>query len=85
MSSGSVLIPNEVFEQTLLGFLEAVGMFLQNDSVSEVMIPRPEEVFIRGKGPFESTNRAPEEGRARVRGPKRPQIVRKTAKKIPES
>jgi pilus assembly protein CpaF len=44
------VIPKEVFEQTLLMFLEPVRPFLDDASVSEVMINGPDQIFIERKG-----------------------------------
>lgn len=44
------MIPKEVFEQTLLMFLEPVKPFLDDPSVSEVMINGPDQIFVERKG-----------------------------------
>ena len=44
------MIPKEVFEQTLLKFLEPVRPFLDDPSVSEVMINGPDRIFVERKG-----------------------------------
>jgi len=44
------VIPKEVFEQTLLKFLEPVRPFLDDPSVSEVMINGPDRIFVERKG-----------------------------------
>ena len=43
-------IPNKIFEQTLLGFLEPVRKFLEDPTVSEVMINGPDQIYIERKG-----------------------------------
>jgi pilus assembly protein CpaF len=43
-------IPKEVFEETLLQFLEPIRPFLDDPSVSEVMINGPDQIFIERKG-----------------------------------
>jgi pilus assembly protein CpaF len=44
------VIPKEVFEQTLLLFLEPVRPFLDDPTVSEVMINGPDQIFVERKG-----------------------------------
>ncbi len=44
------MIPREVFEQTIIGFFEPIRPFLEDASVSEVMINGPKEIFIERKG-----------------------------------
>jgi pilus assembly protein CpaF len=44
------VIPKEVFEQTLLKFLEPVRPYLDDTSVSEVMINGPDQIFVERKG-----------------------------------
>lgn len=43
-------IPKDVFEHTLLNFLEPIRPFLDDPSVSEVMINGPDQIFIERKG-----------------------------------
>lgn len=43
-------IPREVFEQTVLSFFEPVKPFLDDPTVSEVMINGPDEIWIERKG-----------------------------------
>lgn len=50
MSEGSNTIPAEVFEETLLQFLAPIRPFLDDPSVSEVMINRPDQIYIERKG-----------------------------------
>ncbi|MEM9190061.1 MAG: CpaF family protein [Myxococcota bacterium] len=44
------MIPREVFEQTILSFFEPIRPYLEDPSVSEVMINGPFEIFIERKG-----------------------------------
>jgi pilus assembly protein CpaF len=44
------MIPKEVFEQSLLKFLEPVRPFLDDATVSEVMINGPDQIFVERKG-----------------------------------
>jgi pilus assembly protein CpaF len=50
------VIPDAVFQQTLMGFLEPVARFLSDDRVSEVMINGFEEVYIERGGKLELTD-----------------------------
>ncbi len=43
-------IPREVFEQSLLKFLEPVRPFLDDTTVSEVMINGPDQIFVERAG-----------------------------------
>ena len=43
-------IPREIFEQTILGFFEPIKPFLDDASVSEVMINGPDEIWVERKG-----------------------------------
>ena len=43
-------IPREVFEQTLLGFFDPIRPFLDDPSVSEIMINGPSEIYIERGG-----------------------------------
>ncbi|HJL17948.1 MAG TPA: CpaF family protein, partial [Sandaracinaceae bacterium LLY-WYZ-13_1] len=43
-------IPEEVFEQTLLKFLEPVRPYLDDTTVSEVMINGPDQIFVERRG-----------------------------------
>jgi len=53
MSGGTNLIPNEVFAETILQFLEPVRKYLEDPAVSEVMINGPDIVYIERKGQLE--------------------------------
>lgn len=49
------MIPKQVFEQTLLQFLEPIRPYLEDDRVSEVMINGPEIIFVEKGGRIERT------------------------------
>ena len=49
------MIPQKIFEETLLEFLSPVRMFLSDPTVSEVMINGPNQVFIERGGKLELT------------------------------
>ena len=55
MSSERASIPDAVFQQTLVGFLSPVSMFLQDDGVSEIMINGPDEIYIERSGRLQLT------------------------------
>ena len=40
------MIPKEVFEETLLQFLDPIRPFLDDAGVSEIMINGPNQIFI---------------------------------------
>lgn len=50
------MIPREVFEQTLREFFEPIVPFLDDTSVSEVMINGPTQIYIERQGKLELTN-----------------------------
>jgi len=50
------MIPKEVFEETLLQFLGPIRSFLDDPSVSEIMINGPDQVFVERKGLLELTD-----------------------------
>jgi pilus assembly protein CpaF len=50
------MIGPEVYTETLLGFLEPVRQFLDDPSVSEIMINGPSLVFIERRGQLEATS-----------------------------
>ena len=50
MSGGSSFIPKEVFAETIFQFLDPVRKFLEDPSVSEVMINGPNQIYIERKG-----------------------------------
>lgn len=49
-------IPREIFEQTILGFFEPIKPFLDDATVSEVMINGPDEIWIERKGRLSKTD-----------------------------
>ncbi len=53
MSGGSTFIPNEVFSETILQFLDPVRQYLEDPTVSEVMINGPNQIYIERKGQLE--------------------------------
>ncbi|HMJ10238.1 MAG TPA: ATPase, T2SS/T4P/T4SS family, partial [Polyangiaceae bacterium] len=50
------MIPREVFAETLLGFLEPIREFLEDPSVSEVMLNGPRDVYVERHGRLTRTN-----------------------------
>jgi pilus assembly protein CpaF len=50
------MIPRQLFEQTLLQFFEPIAPFLQDASVSEVMINGPGQIYIERRGQLELTD-----------------------------
>jgi len=52
------VIPKEVFEQTILKFFAPIREFLDDASVSEVMINGPTEIYIEQKGKLYKTSAA---------------------------
>jgi pilus assembly protein CpaF len=50
------MIPKEVFEQTILNFFEPIRPFLDDPSVSEIMINGPNLIFIERKGQIYRTD-----------------------------
>jgi pilus assembly protein CpaF len=49
------MIPKEVFDETILQFFEPIRPFLDDASVSEVMINGPGQIYIERKGKLELT------------------------------
>jgi pilus assembly protein CpaF len=49
------VIPDQVFQQTLMGFLQPVAKFLADDGVSEIMINGPDDIYIERGGKLELT------------------------------
>ncbi len=49
------MIPDQVFQQTLMGFLQPVAKFLADDGISEIMINGPDEIYIERGGKLEHT------------------------------
>ena len=54
--SGSNTIPKEVFAETILQFLDPVRRFLDDPSVSEIMINGPNQIYIERKGQLTLTD-----------------------------
>jgi len=50
------VIPNEVYSQTILGFLAPVRAYLQDVAVSEIMINGPSQIVIERAGRLENTS-----------------------------
>jgi len=44
------MIPDAVFQQTLMGFLSPIARYLADDGVSEVMINGPDEIYVERSG-----------------------------------
>jgi pilus assembly protein CpaF len=49
------MIPRQIFEQTVLQFFEPIGPFLDDPTVSEVMINGPDRIYIERGGRLELT------------------------------
>lgn len=49
------MIPDAVFAETLLGFLQPVRAFLDDPSISEVMINGPSQIYVERQGRLELT------------------------------
>ena len=49
------MIPREVYEETLMQFFAPIRPFLEDPSVSEVMINGPDQIFIERKGQLYKT------------------------------
>ncbi len=54
--SGAKTLGKDVYEQTLLKFFEPIKPFLDDASVSEVMINGPNQIYIERKGKLTLTN-----------------------------
>jgi pilus assembly protein CpaF len=50
------MIPKDVFDETILQFFEPIRPFLDDASVSEVMINGPNQIYIERKGKLELTD-----------------------------
>jgi len=59
-----MMIPQEVFAETLLQFFEPIRPFLDDPEVSEVMINGPDQIFVERKGRLELTAAYFESGEA---------------------
>jgi pilus assembly protein CpaF len=53
MSGGTNLISREIFEETILQFLDPVRVYLEDAAVSEVMINGPDQIYVERKGQLE--------------------------------
>lgn len=53
MSGGHQFIPREVFNETILQFLDPVRQYLEDPAVSEVMINGPDQIYVERKGKLE--------------------------------
>ena len=49
------MIPKEVFEETLLQFLAPIRKYLDDPTVSEVMINGPDQIYVERRGQLELT------------------------------
>lgn len=50
------MIPNEVYERTIRGFLGPVGKLLDDDSITEVLVNGAERIFVERKGRLTETD-----------------------------
>lgn len=50
------MIPNEVYERTIRGFLGPVGKLLDDESVTEVLVNGAERIFVEQKGRLTETD-----------------------------
>ncbi|PKN45438.1 MAG: hypothetical protein CVU63_08875 [Deltaproteobacteria bacterium HGW-Deltaproteobacteria-20] len=50
------MIPREVYDETLLQFFEPIRPFLEDPTVSEVMINGPDQIFVERKGKLYKTD-----------------------------
>lgn len=55
MSSSAHQIPREVFEETLMQFFAPVRAYLEDATVSEIMINGPNQIYVERKGRIELT------------------------------
>jgi len=53
MSGGPTFIPKEVFNETIMQFLDPVRKYMEDPAVSEVMINGPNQIYIEKKGQLE--------------------------------
>jgi pilus assembly protein CpaF len=51
-----VIIPNEIFAESILGFFAPIRPFLDDESVSEIMINGYDKIFIERRGRLELTS-----------------------------
>ena len=54
--SGAMAIPNEIFEQSILRYFSCIRPFLEDDSVSEIMINGPDDIWIEVGGKLQQTD-----------------------------
>lgn len=54
MSDG--FIPKEIFEETLLQFFEPIRPYLDDPTVSDIMINGPDQIYVEKKGQLHLTN-----------------------------
>ena len=71
------MIPKAVFEETLLQFLAPIRPFLDDASVSEIMINGPDQIYVERKGRLELTGR--DASRAATRSKPRCATARSTS------
>lgn len=50
------MIPNEVFAETLMGFLQPVRNYLSDPEVTEIMINGPDQIYVERRGKLEATD-----------------------------
>lgn len=50
------MIPTEVYEQSVRGFFAPVGAYLDDASVSEILINGPSEIYVERRGRLERTD-----------------------------
>jgi pilus assembly protein CpaF len=50
------MIPKEIYEETVIGLLQPVKAYLDDPSVSEIMINGPEQIFVERRGKLELTS-----------------------------
>jgi pilus assembly protein CpaF len=52
------MIPRELFDSTLRGFLEPIVPFLDDETVTEIMVNGPSDIFVEQKGCLSKTEAA---------------------------
>ncbi len=52
------MIPEAVFSSTILAFFEPIRRFLEDPSVTEVMVNGPGRIYIERKGKLEAVDAA---------------------------
>ena len=53
MSGGPTFISKEIFNETIMQFLDPVRKYMEDPAVSEVMINGPNQIYIEKKGQLE--------------------------------